>query len=176
MYEDSTFAHLLNPEDTNLTETQKMILSCVAEAHISKVEWEELLRYVGAEKIEDVLELPDETYSSCDFKPLLQNRLQNFQNYISRFTIRVLFMSGRELRISCVGKTKVETLKNDLEMRTNLDWFGIRLFSEGVELQINMILERSADLMLVFDGDEPPPLLDDDDHVVLSLAAVDRRE
>ena len=81
MYALSVFAHLLRPEDqNNLSELQSMILYCAAKANISKDQWEEVFQKVGAEKIEDFLELHPSEYDLCDFKPLLQRRLQLFQS------------------------------------------------------------------------------------------------
>ena len=76
------FRYLLNPGQEELTEVDKMILNCAAEAKLSKDQWDEMLKKVGAEKIEDLLELLSVDYESCDFKPLLRRRLVNFQKAI----------------------------------------------------------------------------------------------
>ena len=70
---------LLNSGHGALTEQDKMILDCAAEAKISKPQWELVLGKVGAEKIEDLLDLYPADYDSCEFLPLLRRRLKNFQ-------------------------------------------------------------------------------------------------
>ena len=93
----------------------------------------------------------------------------------SAFKIRVTLVSGREVKIACTGSTNVVKFKQDLEEKLNeeleettaMDWFGMRLFHNGVELQDTQSLaeagvRRNAVLMLVFDDSQPPPLVDDD--------------
>ena len=63
----SAFRYLLNPEPT---EVEKTILNCAAEAQLSKHQWDEVLEKVGAEKIEDLLELLSADYERCRFRPL----------------------------------------------------------------------------------------------------------
>ena len=71
--------YLLNPGHAVLTEQDKMILECAAEAKDTKSQWELVLGKVGAEKIEDLLDLRPADYDSCEFLPLLRRRLKNFQ-------------------------------------------------------------------------------------------------
>ena len=73
------FLYLLKAGQEELTELEEMILKCAAEAKLTKDQWDEILEKVGAEKIEDLLELHSEDYEHCTFKPLVQRRLKNFQ-------------------------------------------------------------------------------------------------
>ena len=71
---------LLHPGQEELTELDKMISTCAVDAKLSKAQWDELLEKVGAEKIEDLLELDAEDYDTCLFKPLMKRRLEEFQS------------------------------------------------------------------------------------------------
>lgn len=73
-------ARLLHPGQVELTELESMILTCAVDAKLSKAQWDELLDKVGAENIEDLLELDAEDYDICLFKPLMKRRLEDFQS------------------------------------------------------------------------------------------------
>ena len=73
------FLYLLKAGQEELSELEEMILKCAAEAKLTKDQWKEILEKVGAEKIEDLLELHSEDYENCTFKPLVKRRLVNFQ-------------------------------------------------------------------------------------------------
>ena len=78
----SRVRYLLNQDQQKLTELEKMILNCAADAKLSKSQWDEVLAAVGVEKIGDILQLMSDDYDSCHFKPLLQRRVKNFQSFL----------------------------------------------------------------------------------------------
>ena len=94
----------------------------------------------------------------------------------SAIKIRVSLVSGREVKIACTGSTNVrkfkkdlqEKLKEEVEETTATAWILMRLSHNGVELKDTQSLAeagvmRKAELMLVFDGDQPLPLVGSSD-------------
>ena len=68
---------------TSKRELEKIILTCAAEAKISRTQWEEMMAAVGVDKIEDVLKLHPDDFNTCKFQPLLQRRIEEFQTLLS---------------------------------------------------------------------------------------------
>merc|ERR1711953_1068850 len=103
----SKFQHLLSPGQVPRNEVEKKIYYCAAEANLSKAQWDLMLETMGAEKVEDLLELDHGDYASCDFAPLLHKRLLNFQSKLlhiywrtqiaSREEVDVLMMDGSDV-------------------------------------------------------------------------------
>ena len=88
---------LLTPGQEESTETVQVILNCAVEAKLSKEQWEYLLGEVGAEKIEDVLDLYADDYERCGFKPLLQRRIEKFQsNLFDKYFNKQVGSGGEE--------------------------------------------------------------------------------
>ena len=77
--ESSAYRYLLNPDQEELTEVEMMILNCAAQAKLSKKQMDEVFTKVGAARLVDLLELHEDDYDHCDFKPLLKLRLKSFQ-------------------------------------------------------------------------------------------------
>ena len=103
----SKFQHLLSPGQVPRSEVEKKIYYCAAEANLSKAQWDLMLETMGAEKVEDLLELDYGDYASCDFAPLLHKRLLNFQAKLlhiywrftprSREEVDVVMMDGSDV-------------------------------------------------------------------------------
>ena len=68
----------LPSKGVELTQSEAKIYTCAIEAGISDAQWKELILAVGAEVIEDILELYLEDFNKCNFKPLLSVRIENF--------------------------------------------------------------------------------------------------
>ena len=84
----------------------------------------------------------------------------------SKFQVTVSLLSGRSLQVMCCRACFVEELKKTLTEQTPMLGFGQRLYYKGRELQNSWTLatagiRRNAELMLVFDEDQPPGLVDD---------------
>ena len=85
MYVSPECLQLLEPgQEKTLGQTDVVILNCAVEAKLSKTQWDEMLDKIGAEKIKDILEIDAEDFHSCDFKPVLQSRLETFQSALYR--------------------------------------------------------------------------------------------
>ena len=69
-------------EEVELTELDKKILTCAAEAQISTTQWIQIFEAVGAEKIEDFLQLNQADFDRCNFKPLLHRRVTECQGFL----------------------------------------------------------------------------------------------
>ena len=81
----AAFLHLLEPKQAKtLGQTDMLILNCAVEANLSKKQWVEMLNKTGSEKITDILELDAADFYRCDFKPILQKRLDSFQSALYR--------------------------------------------------------------------------------------------
>ena len=65
-----------------LTKLDRMILTCAADAKISTAQWDTIFEAAGLEEIKDILELEAGDFDSIKFKPLLQNRVGQFQRYL----------------------------------------------------------------------------------------------
>ena len=68
----------LPSKGVQLTQSEAKIYTCAIEAGISDAQWKELIVAVGAEEVEDILELYLEDFNKCKFKPLLSVRIENF--------------------------------------------------------------------------------------------------
>ena len=80
---DDAFRHLLNPGQTEVTEVERIVLACAVEANLTKLEWDAILVAVGAEKMEDVLDLYPEDYDRDDISgESLHRRLVRFQGLL----------------------------------------------------------------------------------------------
>ena len=80
---DDAFRHLLNPGQTEVTEVERIVLACAVEANLTKLEWDAILVAVGAEKMEDVLDLYPEDYDRSDISVSVHRRLGSFQGLLS---------------------------------------------------------------------------------------------
>ena len=74
----------------------RKIINCALKAGITKVQWDEMLLKVGAEKIEDLLDLHAEDFEECRFKPVLCRRIVDFQSLLFEMFWANLGESGDE--------------------------------------------------------------------------------
>ena len=112
--------YLLNQDQQKLTELEKMILNCAADAKLSKSQWDEVVAAVGVEKIGDILELMSDDYDRCHFKPLLQRRVKNFHSFLYQkhwCEVEVAYCSGNAVAPLPPGKEDEEDDKHCLQAR-----------------------------------------------------------
>ena len=73
-------------EQKDLTDVDKMILTCAADANISTAQWDTIFQAAGLEEIKDILELTPGDFDSITFSmnPLLQHRVEEFQDRLEK--------------------------------------------------------------------------------------------
>ena len=69
----------MSSEEAQFTKLELKILTCARDAGITAGKWYDTFEAVGAEKIVDIQELHQEDFNKCNFEPLLQRRIENFQ-------------------------------------------------------------------------------------------------
>ena len=84
-------------EEVELTELDKLILTCAVDAGISPAQWSETFSAVGAEKIADFQELHQKDFDSCHFKPVLNKRIGTFHWFLKRRKLPVVVSVVRSL-------------------------------------------------------------------------------
>ena len=76
------YQRTIGREEVELSELDKLILTCARDAGISLAQWSETFSAVGAEKIADFQELHQKDFDSCNFKPVLNRRIRAFQGFL----------------------------------------------------------------------------------------------